>query len=84
MLIFLLKKVYHIGRNLWCKMENRMVKNVCAPASAIDGKIYIIGGTLGNLITVAMQRECYKVQICLFAQSQNLFFDRIYKKNGGI
>ncbi|XP_062847082.1 kelch-like protein 38 isoform X2 [Trichomycterus rosablanca] len=36
-------QVYHIGRNHWCVMENRMVKNVCAPASVIDGKIYIIG-----------------------------------------
>lgn len=34
-------------------MENRMVKNVCAPASVIDGKIYIIGGTLANLINCA-------------------------------
>lgn len=41
-------QVYHIGRNLWCKMENRTVKNVCAPASVIDGKIYIIGGALAN------------------------------------
>lgn len=38
-------QVYHIGRNMWCKMENRMVKNVSAPAAIIDDKIYIIGGT---------------------------------------
>lgn len=38
-------KVYHIARNMWCKMENRMVKNVSAPAAIIDDKIYIIGGT---------------------------------------
>ncbi|XP_007250891.2 kelch-like protein 38 [Astyanax mexicanus] len=37
-------QVYHIGRNLWCRMENRTVKNVCAPAAVIDNKIYIIGG----------------------------------------
>lgn len=38
-------QVYHIARNMWCKMENRMVKNVSAPAAIIDDKIYIIGGT---------------------------------------
>ncbi|KAI5105794.1 kelch-like protein 38 [Silurus meridionalis] len=43
-------QVYHIGRNHWCKMENRMVKNVCAPASVIDGKIYIIGGYMRRMV----------------------------------
>lgn len=38
-------QVYHILRNMWCKLENRMVKNVSAPAAVIDDKIYIIGGT---------------------------------------
>ncbi|XP_061574247.1 kelch-like protein 38 [Cololabis saira] len=37
-------QVYHIGRNLWSKMENRTVKNVSAPAVVMDDKIYIIGG----------------------------------------
>lgn len=40
-----------------------MVKNVCAPASVIDGKIYIIGGTLGNLINCA-KIMFKKIQIC--------------------
>ncbi|XP_005799086.1 kelch-like protein 38 [Xiphophorus maculatus] len=37
-------QVYHIGRNMWCTMENRTVKNVSAPAVVLDEKIYIIGG----------------------------------------
>lgn len=36
--------MYHIGRNLWYRMETRTVKNVCAPAAVIDDKIYIVGG----------------------------------------
>uniref|UniRef100_A0A8C2ECE4 Kelch-like family member 38b n=1 Tax=Cyprinus carpio TaxID=7962 RepID=A0A8C2ECE4_CYPCA len=36
-------QVYHIRRNLWCRMETRTVKNVCAPAAVIDDKIYIVG-----------------------------------------
>lgn len=43
-----------------------MVKNVCAPASVIDGKIYIIGGMLGNLINCA-KMYVKKVQTCLVA-----------------
>uniref|UniRef100_A0A8C1EEF2 Kelch-like family member 38b n=1 Tax=Cyprinus carpio TaxID=7962 RepID=A0A8C1EEF2_CYPCA len=37
-------QVYHIRRNLWCRMETRTLKNVCAPAAVIDDKIYIVGG----------------------------------------
>ncbi|XP_063054161.1 kelch-like protein 38 [Engraulis encrasicolus] len=37
-------QVYHMVRNLWCKIDTRMVKNVCAPAAVIDNKIYIVGG----------------------------------------
>ncbi|MBN3315324.1 KLH38 protein, partial [Atractosteus spatula] len=36
--------VYHISRNMWSRLETRMVKNVCAPAAVIEDKIYIIGG----------------------------------------
>lgn len=34
-----------MARNLWCKIETRMVKNVCAPAAVINDKIYIVGGS---------------------------------------
>uniref|UniRef100_A0A8C5MWP9 Kelch like family member 38 n=1 Tax=Leptobrachium leishanense TaxID=445787 RepID=A0A8C5MWP9_9ANUR len=37
-------QVYHISRNMWFRMETRMVKNVCAPAVVIGEKIIIIGG----------------------------------------
>ncbi|KAJ8013395.1 hypothetical protein DPEC_G00052820 [Dallia pectoralis] len=43
-------QVYHIGRNLWSKMENRTVKNVSAPAVVIDNKIYIVGGYTRRMI----------------------------------
>lgn len=38
------KKVYHISRNTWYKMETRMIKNVCAPAVVLGEKIIIVGG----------------------------------------
>lgn len=63
---FMFTQVYHIGRNLWCKMENRVVKNVCAPASVIDGKIYIVGGTPSNLLNCA-KKNGKMIRICLFA-----------------
>eukprot|EP00066_Takifugu_rubripes_P003456 XP_003966025.1 PREDICTED: kelch-like protein 38 [Takifugu rubripes] len=43
-------QVYHIARNMWCKMDNRMVKNVSAPAAIIEDKIYIIGGYTRRVI----------------------------------
>ncbi|KAL0963325.1 hypothetical protein UPYG_G00304680 [Umbra pygmaea] len=43
-------QVYHIGRNMWSKMESRTVKNVSAPAGVIDDKIYIIGGYTRRVI----------------------------------
>ncbi|XP_047216369.1 kelch-like protein 38 [Girardinichthys multiradiatus] len=43
-------QVYHIGRNMWSKMENRTVKNVSAPAVVVDEKIYIIGGYTRRVI----------------------------------
>ncbi|XP_048881055.1 kelch-like protein 38 [Brienomyrus brachyistius] len=43
-------QVYHIGRNLWSRLETRTVKNVCAPAAVIEDKIYIIGGYTRRVI----------------------------------
>ncbi|XP_065442155.1 kelch-like protein 38 isoform X2 [Chrysemys picta bellii] len=36
-------QVYHISRNMWFRMETRMVKNVCAPAVVIGDRIIIVG-----------------------------------------
>ncbi|XP_064196382.1 kelch-like protein 38 [Anguilla rostrata] len=43
-------QVYHITRNLWSRLETRTVKNVCAPAVTMEGKIYIIGGYTRRVI----------------------------------
>ncbi|XP_076827236.1 kelch-like protein 38 isoform X1 [Brachyhypopomus gauderio] len=64
-------QVYHIGRNLWCKMESRMVKNVCAPASVIDGKIYIIGGYTRRMVA-------YDVKANRFVKCENLKERRLH------
>ncbi|XP_035986248.1 kelch-like protein 38 [Fundulus heteroclitus] len=55
-------QVYHIGRNMWSKMENRTVKNVSAPAVVLDEKIYIVGGYTRRVI--AYDVEANKFVIC--------------------
>lgn len=37
-------QVYHVSRNMWFRMETRVVKNVCAPAVVIGDQIIIVGG----------------------------------------
>ncbi|XP_043922523.1 kelch-like protein 38 [Protopterus annectens] len=37
-------QVYNVPRNMWFRMETRMVKNVCAPAVVIGDRIIIVGG----------------------------------------
>nr|XP_033785663.1 kelch-like protein 38 [Geotrypetes seraphini]XP_033785664.1 kelch-like protein 38 [Geotrypetes seraphini] len=37
-------QVYHVYRNMWFRMETRMVKNVFAPAVVIGDRIVIVGG----------------------------------------
>ncbi|KAK9403043.1 kelch-like 38 [Crotalus adamanteus] len=43
-------QVYHVSRNMWFRMETRMVKNVCAPAVLIGDRIFIIGGYTRRVI----------------------------------
>ncbi|CAM4495478.1 unnamed protein product [Lepidochelys olivacea] len=43
-------QVYHISRNMWFRMETRMVKNVCAPAVLIGDRIIIVGGYTRRII----------------------------------
>ncbi|XP_024061229.2 kelch-like protein 38 [Terrapene carolina triunguis] len=43
-------QVYHISRNMWFRMETRMVKNVCAPAVVIGDRIIIVGGYTRRII----------------------------------
>lgn len=50
--------MYHIGRNMWSKMENRTVKNVSAPAVVMDEKIYIIGGKRAKTDGINMNCTC--------------------------
>ncbi|XP_067386344.1 kelch-like protein 38 [Emydura macquarii macquarii] len=43
-------QVYHVSRNMWFRMETRMVKNVCAPAVLIEDRIIIVGGYTRRII----------------------------------
>ncbi|KAM6453832.1 kelch-like protein 38 isoform 1-T2 [Liasis olivaceus] len=43
-------QVYHVSRNMWFRMETRMVKNVCAPAVLIGDRIFIVGGYTRRVI----------------------------------
>ncbi|XP_053323393.1 kelch-like protein 38 [Spea bombifrons] len=50
-------QVYNISRNMWFRMETRMVKNVCAPAVVIGEKIIIIGGYTRRIIAYDMKQN---------------------------
>eukprot|EP00079_Xenopus_tropicalis_P016337 XP_004915109.1 PREDICTED: kelch-like protein 38 [Xenopus tropicalis] len=50
-------QVYHISRNMWFRMETRMVKNVCAPAVVIGDKIIIVGGYTRRIIAYDMKQN---------------------------
>ncbi|XP_054841217.1 kelch-like protein 38 [Eublepharis macularius] len=43
-------QVYHVSRNMWFRMETRVVKNVCAPAAVIGDRIFIVGGYTRRVI----------------------------------
>ncbi|XP_014377675.1 kelch-like protein 38 [Alligator sinensis] len=43
-------QVYHVSRNMWFRMETRIVKNVCAPAVVIGDQIIIVGGYTRRII----------------------------------
>ncbi|XP_076864694.1 kelch-like protein 38 isoform X3 [Brachyhypopomus gauderio] len=55
-------QVYHIPRNTWSRLETRTVKNVCAPATVIEDKIYIIGVMC---FFVSIHTRIYKKGDCL-------------------
>ncbi|XP_063307148.1 kelch-like protein 38 [Pelobates fuscus] len=50
-------QVYNIARNMWFRMETRMVKNVCAPAVVIGEKILIIGGFTRRIIAYDVKQN---------------------------
>ncbi|XP_066540193.1 kelch-like protein 38 [Hoplias malabaricus] len=79
-------QVYHIGRNLWCKIENRMVKNVCAPASEIDGKIYIIGGYTRRMVAYDIKTnkfvKCANVKERRMHHSATVIGNKLYVTGG--
>ncbi|KAM9308454.1 kelch-like protein 38 [Gastrophryne carolinensis] len=52
-------QVYHIARNMWFRMETRMVKNVCAPAVVVGDKIIIIGGYTRRIIAYDTTRNTF-------------------------
>ncbi|KAB5586533.1 hypothetical protein PHYPO_G00002810 [Pangasianodon hypophthalmus] len=79
-------QVYHIGRNLWCKIENRMVKNVSAPASVIDGKIYIIGGYTRRMVAYDIKAnrfiKCKNMKERRMHHSATVINNRLYVTGG--
>ncbi|XP_073446386.1 kelch-like protein 38 [Dendrobates tinctorius] len=52
-------QVYHVFRNMWFRMETRMVKNVCAPAVVVGEKIIIIGGYTRRIIAYDMTQNTF-------------------------
>uniref|UniRef100_A0A8C7XCQ7 Kelch-like family member 38b n=1 Tax=Oryzias sinensis TaxID=183150 RepID=A0A8C7XCQ7_9TELE len=54
-------QVYHIGRNMWSKMENRTVKNVSAPAVVLKELIYIVGGYTRRMLAYDVKTNCFTV-----------------------
>ncbi|XP_063780465.1 kelch-like protein 38 [Pseudophryne corroboree] len=52
-------QVYHIARNMWFRMETRMVKNVCAPAVVVGDKIIIIGGYTRRIIAYDLTQNTF-------------------------
>ncbi|XP_074842795.1 kelch-like protein 38 isoform X1 [Carettochelys insculpta] len=52
-------QVYHISRNMWFRMETRMVKNVCAPAVVIGDRIIIVGGYTRRIIAYDMKANTF-------------------------
>ncbi|XP_075070139.1 kelch-like protein 38 [Mixophyes fleayi] len=52
-------QVYNIARNMWFRMETRMVKNVCAPAVVVGDKIIIIGGYTRRIIAYDLTKNAF-------------------------
>ncbi|KAM4689148.1 kelch-like protein 38 [Discoglossus pictus] len=53
-------QVYNVGRNMWFRMETRMVKNVCAPAVVIGDQIIIIGGYTRRIIAYDVKQNRFR------------------------
>lgn len=66
-------QVYHVSRNMWFRMETRVVKNVCAPAVVIGDQIIIVGGkgsVLPSLLPSPAQLPCDFTAFLLRALTQ--------------
>uniref|UniRef100_A0A671PWL7 Kelch-like family member 38b n=1 Tax=Sinocyclocheilus anshuiensis TaxID=1608454 RepID=A0A671PWL7_9TELE len=78
--------MYHIGRNLWCRMETRTVKNVCAPAAVIDDKIYIVGGYTRRMVAYDVKtnrfEKCENMKARKMHHSATVVNDKIYVTGG--
>uniref|UniRef100_A0A672QU18 Kelch like family member 38 n=1 Tax=Sinocyclocheilus grahami TaxID=75366 RepID=A0A672QU18_SINGR len=79
-------QMYHIGRNLWCRMETRTVKNVCAPAAVIDDKIYIVGGYTRRMVVYDVKtnrfEKCENMKARKMHHSATVVNDKIYVTGG--
>nr|XP_055067916.1 kelch-like protein 38 [Misgurnus anguillicaudatus] len=79
-------QIYHIGRNLWCRVENRTVKNVCAPAAVIDDKIYIVGGYTRRMIAYDVKsnrfEKCENMKARKMHHSATVVHNKLYVTGG--
>uniref|UniRef100_A0A673K6H4 Kelch-like family member 38b n=1 Tax=Sinocyclocheilus rhinocerous TaxID=307959 RepID=A0A673K6H4_9TELE len=78
--------MYHIGRNLWCRMETRTVKNVCAPAAVIDDKIYIVDCYTRRMVAYDVKtnrfEKCENMKARKMHHSATVVNDKIYVTGG--
>ncbi|XP_028986368.1 kelch-like protein 38 [Betta splendens] len=79
-------QVHHVTRNMWWKMENRTVKNACAPAAVVDDTIYIIGGFTRRVI--AYDPKANRFAACAGLKARRMhhaaaaLHDRLYVTGG--
>ncbi|RVE62433.1 hypothetical protein OJAV_G00157140 [Oryzias javanicus] len=72
-------QVYHIGRNMWSKMENRTVKNVSAPAVVVDELIYIVGGYTRRML--AYDAKTNRFTVCANLKERKMHHSAVVLNN---
>ncbi|XP_053571309.1 kelch-like protein 38 [Bombina bombina] len=79
-------QVYHTSRNMWFRMETRMVKNVCAPAVVVGDQIFIIGGYTRRIIAYDVKlnkfRKCADMKDRRMHHGATVLQNKIYVTGG--